>query len=820
MHTKKRKAPSKPAGRPAKQPGLPAGPIPVVSRDRFLWLLLPVLLLATLIAYHPAWHGGMLWDDKAHITIPELRSAKGLWRIWFDLDATQQYYPVVHSAFWILYALWGDQTLAYHIVNILLHALSAFLLALILRRLSVPGAWLAAVIFALHPVHVESVAWISELKNTLSGALFLGAALSYLEFDKGRQKWSYGLAAALFVLALLSKSVTATLPALLLVVFWYQRGTLGWRRDIIPLLPFFAAGAGGGLFTVWVERTVIGAEGAEFSLNLIERCLIAGRAIWFYLGKLCWPVDLTFQYPRWQIDQGVWWQYLYLLGVVALFAGLWQVRKRSRAPLAAMLFFCGALFPAIGFFNVFPFRFSFVADHFQYLASIGGITLFSAGAASLIKRWNVRPALFAVTVIVGGLLAFLTWNQSFMYADAETLYRGTIARNPSSWMAHNNLGSLKLGGSRTEVEEGMAHIKEALKLKPDYAGARMNLGTALRTLGRYEEAIVEYQETLRLNPSIPEAHTNLGIALRSIGRLNEAIFQFREALKLKPDLPESHLLLGEALQDSGRAEESVEHIREVLRIQPEYPQAYNSLGNAFQRMGRLEDAIAQYQQALRIKPDYAQAHTNLGLALQASGRLQDAVAQHTEALRLEPDFSVAHFNLGKALLATGRVDEAVARFREAIAHDPSFMEAYGALGTALLRLGRPEEALQQYEANLRRNPESAEAFDQVGLALQEMGRLTEAMKYFREALRLNPEYGAAHYDLGILAHKMGRLDEAIVHYREAIQRLPGMAEIRNYLGIALAATGRLDEAAVQFKEALKLRPDYAEARANLAKATR
>ena len=341
--------------RPAKQPGPPVEPIPVASRDRFLWLLLPLLLLATLMAYHPAWHGGVLWDDKAHITIPELRSATGLWRIWFDLDATQQYYPVVHSAFWILYALWGDQTLAYHIVNIVLHALSAFLLALILRRLSVPGAWLAAVIFALHPVHVESVAWISELKNTLSGALFLGAALSYLQFDKGRQKRFYGLAAALFVLALLSKSVTATLPAALLVVFWYQRGTLGWRRDIIPLLPFFAAGAGGGLLTVWVERTLIGAEGAEFSFNLIERCLIAGRAIWFYLGKLCWPADLIFQYPRWQIDQGVWWQYLYPLGVVALFAGYGKSGNAAGLRSRRCCSFAERFSPRSVFSTCFPF---------------------------------------------------------------------------------------------------------------------------------------------------------------------------------------------------------------------------------------------------------------------------------------------------------------------------------------------------------------------------------------------------------------------------------------------------------------------------------
>jgi hypothetical protein len=248
MSSRKRKtAPS--SGRPLRTLDLPGAQRLSTTRAWLIWLLLPAMILVVLVAYHPAWHGGMLWDDNAHITPPGLRTAGGLWRIWFDLGATQQYYPAVHSAFWFLYRLWGDHTLGYHLVNIVLHALSAFLVALILRRLSIPGACLAAMIFALHPVCVESVAWISELKNMLSGVFYLGAALAYLHFDEGRQRRCYALAAVLFILALLSKSVTATLPAALLVVFWWRRGKLGLRRDFAPLLPFFVLGIGGGVFT-------------------------------------------------------------------------------------------------------------------------------------------------------------------------------------------------------------------------------------------------------------------------------------------------------------------------------------------------------------------------------------------------------------------------------------------------------------------------------------------------------------------------------------------------------------------------------------------
>ncbi|HVW07984.1 MAG TPA: hypothetical protein VHC90_05350 [Bryobacteraceae bacterium] len=266
------------------------------------FLVFAVLLLAVLIAYQPAWHGARIWDDDAHITRPELRSWGGLWRIWFELGATQQYYPLAHSAFWTEAQLWGDHLLGYHLVNIGLHALSSFLIIIILRRLSVSGALLAGVVFALHPIQVESVAWISELKNTLSGVFYFGALLAYISFDRRRRRAPYLVAALLFILALLTKSVTATLPLGLLVIFWWKRGTLFWRRDVMPLLPFFAVATTAGFFTSWAERSLIGAQGAGFDFSAIDRLLIAGRAFLFYLQQLLLPVDLIFIYPRWNLD--------------------------------------------------------------------------------------------------------------------------------------------------------------------------------------------------------------------------------------------------------------------------------------------------------------------------------------------------------------------------------------------------------------------------------------------------------------------------------------------------------------------------------------
>jgi len=580
-------------------------------------LFLAALLAAILLVYRPAWSGGFLWDDAAHLTRGDLRSWQGLWRIWFDPGATQQHYPLVHSAFWLQQRLWGNDPTGYHLVTVLLHFGAALLVALNLRKLAVPGAYLAAAIFALHPVHVESVAWITELKNTLSAVFYLGAALAWLHFEERRQLRTWLLALLLFALALCSKTVTATLPAALLLVHWWRRGRPSWRRDVVPLLPFFALGAVAGLFTIWVERRLVGAEGAAFDLSAAQRGLIAGRAAWFYLGKLVWPADLVFIYPRWNVDALALSQYLYPAAAVAAVGGLWARRKRFPGALAAALFFLGTLFPALGFFDVYPFLFSFVADHFQYLASIGIIALAASGIASMPRRRAGQGVSLAVLAI----LAALTWKQSHLYADAETLYRATIRGNPACWMAYNNLAGLLISRDAADEAEGLA--RTALKLKPGYPEAHNNLALALARRGQSDEAIVHYRQAIELSPGYAEARNNLGFALAARGDLDEAIFQYRKALESEPGRAGIHYNLAMALVARGQVLPAVSHLRRAVEMQPDFLEAHNNLGILLARSGRLDEAIEQFRQALEIAPGSPEVRKNLDVALGGRRRADD-----------------------------------------------------------------------------------------------------------------------------------------------------------------------------------------------------
>jgi protein O-mannosyl-transferase len=608
------------------------------------------LFCATLIAYGPALQGGLVWDDISHVTAPDLRSIQGLWRIWFELGATQQYYPLLHSAFWLEYRLWGDAMLGYHLTNVILHAIAAYLVVLIVRRLSLPGAWLAGLVFALHPICVESVAWISEQKSALSGVFYLAAGLTYLNFDRTRRKPPYFLALGLFVLALLSKTVTATLPAALLVVFWWQRGRLAWRRDVLPLVPWLAVGAAAGLFTAWVESApqFIGAQGPEHALTLPQRLLLAGRVPWFYAWKVLWPSDLMFIYPRWRIDSGEWWQYLFPLALAALAVALGLLARKNRGPLAGLLFFSGTLFPVLGFLNVYPFRYSYVADHFQYLAALGIIVPAASGLTVLAGR--ISPGKTGAIALAALLLATLgagTWRQSGTYRDYETLFRETRARNPGSALVHNNLGTilmLKPGG----IPEALTEFEAAVRLQPDSPDYHVNLGLALaQTPGRLPDAIAEYQAALRIAPDFYAAHLNLGLALTSmpgrgedaIAAQQKAIASSQRALRSGPGSWQAHLNLGIAYaQMPGRQADAIAEYRAALRINPNSALAHFHLGNTFHKMGRLPEAIAEYATSLSIDAGVAEVHYELAYALaQIPGRVPEAIAACQKMLLIDPD---------------------------------------------------------------------------------------------------------------------------------------------------------------------------------------
>ncbi|MGA2018120.1 MAG: tetratricopeptide repeat protein [Opitutaceae bacterium] len=578
-----------------------------------------LVVCATVAAYLPALSGGFIWNDVDYVTAPALRSLRGLARIWTEPGATQQYYPLLHSAFWVQHRLWGDHALGYHVATLLLHACSAVLFALVLRRLftdeaagpggpskgAFPGAgWLAALVFALHPVHVESVAWISEQKNTLSLALYLGAALAYLRFDAARSPGAYGAALALFVFSLLCKTVTATLPAALLVVFWWKRGRLGWRRDVVPLLPWIALGAATGLFSSWVERAYVGAQGEDFTVPAVERALVAGRALWFYAGSLAWPFGLNFIYPRWTVDAAAWSQWLFPVAAVGAAAALWAMRRRSRGPLAAFLFFAGSLFPALGFVNLYGERYSWVWDHWQYLPDLGPIALGAAALAAGLRMAGPRLRWLGLSMAAALALALgaLTWSHCAMFHDNETLYLATLARNPGSWMAHNNLG---LAWSKVP--------------------------------GRLGDAAAQYEAALRLKPDIPETHTNLGLVWSQMpGRLGDAVAQYEEALRLKPDYSAAHFYLANALAQEGRVPEAIQHYEEALRIDPGMAEASNNLGMILCRTGRAREGMERIEAAIRMMPDFAQAHFARGAALLQAGRRDEAIAEYERVLQLRP----------------------------------------------------------------------------------------------------------------------------------------------------------------------------------------
>jgi protein O-mannosyl-transferase len=604
------------------------------------WLFALALFVAVFLVYQPAWQGGLVWDDESHVTRPELQSGAGLYRIWFDVGATLQYYPLLHSAFWVEHKLWGDATFGYHLVNILLHGTVALMAALALRRLKIPGAYLAAAIFALHPIQVESVAWITEQKNTLSALFYLGAMLAYLHFDQTRKASLYCSALGLFVLGVLSKTIIATLPGALLVIFWWQRGRLSWKNDVLPLVPFFLLGAGGGMITAWWELQINNCVGPDFTLTLVERFLIAGRTAWFLLWKLLWPTQLTFMYPRWQISAGVWWQYAFPLGAAAMLAALWSIRRWARAPLAAALFFGGTLFPMLGFFNLYTFRYSFVANHYQYLAGLGIITLVAAGAALLLTRWGLwdRPGGYALCLIPLAGLAGLTRHDSRMYADIDTLFQTTLEQNPDCWMAHNDLGTILL--ARGKVDEAIAHFQEGLELKPQDSDLRYNLANALDRKGQFDEAIASYQKALKIKPDLANAHNNLGIDLGKRGEMDEAVAHFQKALKIRPGYAEARNNLGIARFQRDKIREKLAERRDMLGSRPDDVALLNETAwmlatnpNASIRSGT--EAIELAERAVQLSKEQEPAVLGtLAAAYAEAGRFAEAVKTAEQALTL------------------------------------------------------------------------------------------------------------------------------------------------------------------------------------------
>jgi tetratricopeptide (TPR) repeat protein len=625
-----------------------------------------LIAVATFIAYLPCVIGEFVFDDDLLLTNNTVVAAPdGPYRLWCTTESVD-YWPATNTTFWIEWRLWGMHPAGYHVTNLILHIVESLLIWLILRKLSMPGAFLAALVFAVHPVNVESVAWIAQRKDLTAMLFFLLSILWYLKAAMPRASagmaparshggpWErennhsplathhsplstlhsplcYWLSLAAFVLAMLGKGSAAVLPVLLLAIVWWLRPLR--KLDLIKTAPFFLVAAALAGVNVWFQTH--GTEAVIRNAGFAERLLGAGGVVWFYLYKALLPLNLVFIYPQWRIDTGnpLWW--LPLLAALAVTAVLWRYRKGWGRPLLfAWGFFCVALAPVLGFQDVGFMKYSLVADRYQHIAIIGVIALASAGFVAWQKRTQgfVRRAAPVVAVAAAGILAFLTWRQSECYHDNITLYRTTLAINSECWMAHNNLGvNLARAG---QLPDAIDHYQQALRLKDNYPEAHNNLGNALVRMGRPDEAVEHYRQALRLQGDYPEAHDNLINALAITGKPEEAIDYYTQALRLNPDNPKTHYKLGNVFAHAGRQAEAIEHYQRALALTPEYAEAHVNLGNALTRTGRLDEAIDHYQQALRLAPDDNAARVNLISAYARAGRSSEALAEAEKALEL------------------------------------------------------------------------------------------------------------------------------------------------------------------------------------------
>lgn len=637
------------------------------SAKKLRWFLFAIALaVAITIAYSRVYHAGFIWDDEQHLTQnPVIVGPLSLADIWTSARAV--YYPLVLTTFWVLHQFVGLNPLPYHLLNVALHIVSALLLWRVLAQLRVRGAWLGAAIWGLHPVLVQSVAWITELKNTQSTIFYLLSISLLLHSRRQRNsKLCYWLSLLSFAAAITSKPSTVILPAVLALCLCWRRGGLRWR-DLRALIPFLAISLVASAWTIWEQKYHAHALGIEWAQTGLHRILVSADAIWFYLLKLLWPHPLIFIYPRWTIDASRPTAYLPLLLLVIAAVFLFLKRGAVLRPVFfALVYFIIALLPILDFFDVYFFRYSFVSDHFQYLASMGPLALAGAGIWTGCSRLRKLPRV-AVSTAVLLLLGVLTFHQTANYRDAITLYRATLAANPRCWMADYNLAiALK---DRGQLDDAIIHYRHAIATHPNYPEAHFNLARLLLENGRLDEALDHYRNAITLRPSDADTHNNYGSALRQSGRSADAMREYEVALRLDPNYLDARLNLATLLFQTGQISEAIAQWEEAKRIQPNDGTVHAELGNALIKAKRVPEAIGELEKAAQLAPGDVDAINSLAwlLATAADPALRDgtralAMAERADKITSHTDPVVLH-TLAAAYAEAGRFDDAVATAR-------------------------------------------------------------------------------------------------------------------------------------------------------------
>jgi Flp pilus assembly protein TadD len=658
----------------------------------------------TYVSENPHVKGGLTWSGV----------------VWaFTSGRAANWHPLTWLSHMLDVQLYGVQAGPHHVTSVALHCVNALLLFLVLARAT--GARgrsaLVAALFAVHPLHVESVAWIAERKDVLSTAFWMLTLWAYVGYVRQPRWHRYGLVIVLFALGLMAKPMLVTLPFVLLLLDIWPLGRVAagagsssraespasWRAWL-PLvrekLPLIALAAMSSLVTFLVQQRG-GAVPDRATFPLAGRAANALVAYVAYIGRALWPSGLTPFYPYPQAIP-IWSALGALAGLVVVSA--FVVRATRRRPYLAVgwFWYLGTLVPVIGLIQV---GMQATADRYTYVPLTGLFIVVAWGVPDVLARWRAsRSALPSVAVLVLLALVLATRAQAGVWTNSLALWQHALDVAPDNYYAHNALGALQ--STQGRAREAVTHFTASIRLAPTFPDARNNLGLALAAEGHLDEAIAQYQVALQLAPTNAEAHNNLGAAFARRGRLDEAAVHYGEAIALDPDAAAPRNNLGQILKTRGKTVEAIAQYREALRLDPASADVYNNLGLALYSQGKPADAIAQYTEALRLDPASADAHNNLALALMATSRLDEAVRELVEALRLQPDNASVHSNLGFALVAQGRMAEAIPRFTEAVRLQPDLELAHQYLGSALASTGRFDEAIRQFTEVLRLNPKN------------------------------------------------------------------------------------------------------------------
>ncbi|MBN1901522.1 tetratricopeptide repeat protein [Candidatus Sumerlaeota bacterium] len=589
----------------------------IPNRDANLRILLTgaaLIMFISFLAYLPLTNAGFIWDDDTFLWENPLIMAKdGLYRFWFTTEPPD-YFPLTSTTLWIEWRLFGMDARGYHIVNILMHALSSVFLWLVLKELKIPGAFVAGLLYGIHPVNVESVAWITERKNTLPMFFNVVAILYFLKYEKSRKTGCYVFSLFLFLLALLSKTSVVMTPFVLLLCLWWMNGKIQ-LRDLKKTAPFFLLAFILSLATIWFQyNRAIGVDVVRDD-NLLSRAIIAGWAVWFYLYKALLPVNLSFVYPRWEADTGSIISYLPAISLLIFLFVLWRKRNSSARPLLfGFGYYVITLFPVIGFFNIYFMKYSLVADHWQY-TPIAGIIALTVGVVSHYAQKLKRDGRYAVWGLGGAVIClffFITWKQAGIYKNEETLWRDVLRKNPDSGLAHNNWGRmLQEKGDYAKAKE---HYLTALKLMPDDMLVPYNIGNILKEQGKYQEAISYYQRALEINPDFFHARNNLGIAFMETGDFDNALQRFQEVIEANPHYQETYINIANLFARGKQFEDALHYYEKSLEIDPEDVLTLGNLANVLAEMGRYKEALRYYEKALALQPDNPAIIHNMEIA--------------------------------------------------------------------------------------------------------------------------------------------------------------------------------------------------------------